>query len=124
VKETKRILIVDDEPEVVSFLEELLQEQGYAVESAGDAAGALDLVRAVIFDAAILDFNLPDMDGVMLHRRIRQMDRELAGNTVFISGAIQAEKDLDYYSAHGGGFLAKPIDAGDVLEYLRRMLEG
>jgi CheY-like chemotaxis protein len=119
----KRILIVDDEPEVVSFLEELLEDRGYAVDSANDAAGALELVRATIFDAAILDFNLPDMNGIMLHNQLRQMDRELAGNTIFISGMVQTEKDLDYYSAHGGGFLAKPIEIKDVLDYLRRVLE-
>lgn len=119
----KRILVVDDEPEVVSFLEDLLEDQGYAVDSAKDAAGALELVRSTIFDAAILDFNLPDMDGIMLHRRLRQMDQELAGNTIFISGMVQSEKDLDYYSAYSGGFLSKPIDIADVLDYLRRVLE-
>jgi CheY-like chemotaxis protein len=120
---TKRILIVDDEPDVVSFLADLLRDQGYAVDSANDAAGALELVRSTIFDAAILDFNLPDMDGIMLHRRLRQMDRELAGNTIFISGMAQSEKDLDYYSAYGGGFLAKPIETKDVLDYLQRLLD-
>jgi two-component system OmpR family response regulator len=120
--DSKKILIVDDEPEVVSFLEDLLEQNGYAVASAGDAAGALELVRSTMFDAAILDFNLPDMDGVMLHRQLRQMDAELAANTIFISGMVQSKKDLDYYTAHGGGFLAKPIEIDDVLSYLRSML--
>ncbi len=119
----KKILIVDDEPEVLRFLEELLEEQGYAVDSAEDATGALELVRSTIYDAAILDFNLPDMDGIMLHRQLRQMDAELAGNTIFISGMAQAEQDLDYYSSQGGGFLAKPLEVSDVLDYLRRVLE-
>ena len=88
---SRRILVVDDEKEVVEVLKEWLEQQGYAVDAAYAASGALRLVREHIFDAAILDFNLPDMDGVMLHRQIRQMDEELAQRTLFTSGLIQTE---------------------------------
>ena len=115
----RRILVVDDEREIVQVLKELLSRQGYAVETAYDAAGALDLVREQIFDAAILDFNLPDMDGVMLHRQIRQMDGELAQRTLFTSGLVQSESNLGYYATFGRGFLSKPFDLVQVLAALR-----
>lgn len=117
----KRILVVDDEPEIVSMLRELLVGHGYVVEEAGDAAGALELVRANIFDAAILDFDLPDMNGVMLHRQLRQMDEELAGHTLFTSGLVQSEDNLGYYSAFGRGFLSKPFGVQEVLDSLDRL---
>ena len=116
---SKRILVVDDETDIIELLEEILTGHGYAVDSAVNAAGALDLVRANIYDAAILDFNLPDMNGVMLHRQIRQMDAELAEHTLFTSGLIQSEDNLGYYSSFGGGFISKPFDVQDVLEALR-----
>ena len=50
-----------------------MTDQGYEVDSAPDAATALACVKEQIYDAAILDFNLPDMNGVRLHRRLRQM---------------------------------------------------
>lgn len=119
----KRILIVDDEPEIVDLLRDVLVAEGFHVDAAGDAAGALRLVRAHIFDGAILDFNLPDMNGVMLHRQIRQMDQELAVRCLFSSGLVQSESDLDYYAAFGGGFLAKPFDVRQMLNALREILD-
>jgi len=115
---SKRILVVDDEPEIVDLLAEILSARGYKVDSASNAAGALALVREHIFDAAILDFNLPDMDGVMLHRQIRQMDEELAGNTMFTSGHVQSDQNLEYYRGYGKGFLSKPFEIQDVLDSL------
>jgi len=84
----KRILVVDDEQDIIDMLVELLVAQGYEVDSAATAEGALEQVRANIYDGAILDFNLPDMNGVMLHRQIRQMDSELADHTLFTSGLV------------------------------------
>ena len=119
----KRILVVDDEEIVVELLTAILTDQGFEVDFALDAAGALEKVRESIFDAAILDFNLPDMNGVMLHREIRQMDEELAGNTLFASGIEQSEKNLDYYTSYGKGFLSKPFEVQEVLSAVNRLLE-
>ena len=119
----KRILIVDDEQVIVDMLTEILVDQGFEVAFALDAAGALERVRESIFDAAILDFNLPDMNGVMLHREIRQMDEELAANTLFTSGFEQSEKDLDYYTSYGKGFISKPFEIRDVLSAVNSLLD-
>lgn len=121
--EGKRILVVDDEAPIVDLLREILTTRGYAVDSAGDAEAALDLVREHIFDAAILDFDLPDMNGVMLHRLIRQMDEELSEHTLFVSGMDQSDQDLNYYEAFGKGFLPKPFQVADVLRSLSEFWE-
>jgi len=120
---TKRILVVDDEVIVVDLLTAILTDQGFEVDFALDAASALAKVRESIFDAAILDFNLPDMNGLMLHREIRQMDEELAGNTLFASGVEQSEKNLDYYTSYGKGFISKPFEVQEVLSAVNRLLE-
>ena len=116
-----RILVVDDESDILDLLQEVLGEEGFEVDTAPSAQAALDLIREHIYDAAILDFNLPDMDGVMLHRQIRQMDEELAANTVFTSGLVQSDDNLGYYSTFGGGFISKPFDVQDVLDALRAL---
>jgi two-component system NtrC family sensor kinase len=119
-----RILVVDDEARIVELLREVLVGQGYEVDSAADAQGALDLIRENIYDAAFLDFNLPDMDGVMLHHEIRQMDPELGSRTIFMSGLVQSEDNLGYYAAYGSGFLPKPFEVRDVLSAVRRVVDG
>ena len=112
---TKRILVVDDEPQIVELLSLVLTGAGYEVDGTDSAAGALELVRDRIFDAAILDFNLPDMTGLRLHHEIRALDQELSANSLFISGLEQSDQNLDYYQSFGRGFLCKPFQPADVL---------
>jgi len=118
----ERILVVDDEAEVLELLRDVLVSEGYAVDTAPGAAGALQLIRENIYDIALLDFNLPDMNGVMLHHQIRQIDGELASRTIFMSGLLQSEGNLGYYMSQSGGFLAKPFDIRDVLRQVRIVL--
>jgi DNA-binding response OmpR family regulator len=120
----KRILVVDDEAGILDLLREALGAAGFEVDCAGTAEGALELVREHIFDAAILDFDLPDMNGVMLHRLIRQMDEELGDRSLFISGMSQSDKDLNYYEAFGRGFVPKPFQVSDVLQALSELWDG
>jgi two-component system OmpR family response regulator len=119
----KRILVVDDEPDIVEMLCDLLSNCGFDVDAAPSAQEALERIRETIYDAAVLDFNLPDMDGVMLHRQIRQMDAELAGRTLFMSGMVQSDHNLGYYAAQSAGFISKPFEVDEVLSALRSILE-
>ncbi len=121
---SKRILVVDDEAEIVELLRDVLTSEGFDVDAAFDAESALRFVKANIYDAALLDFNLPDMDGVMLHHRIRRMDADLARHCIFMSGQVQSDDNLGYYSSYSGGFLSKPFDIRDVLRAVRGLLEG
>jgi DNA-binding response OmpR family regulator len=118
----QRILVVDDEAEIVELLRDVLAAEGYAVDAAPDANGSLQLIRENIYDLALLDFNLPDMNGVMLHHQIRQMDAELASRTIFMSGLLQSDENLGYYTSQSGGFIAKPFDIRDVLRQVRTVL--
>jgi DNA-binding response OmpR family regulator len=120
---SKRILVVDDEAEIVDLLRDILTSEGFEVDAAFNAESALQFVKANIYDAALLDFNLPDMDGVMLHHRIRQMDEDLARHCIFMSGQVQSDDNLGYYSSYSGGFLSKPFDIRDVLGVIRNLLE-
>ena len=119
----KRVLVVDDELEILELLRDVLSYEGYEVDVARDATAALESIKASIYDAALLDFNLPDMDGVMLHQRIRQMDPELAARCVFMSGLVQSDSNLDYYSSQSSGFLSKPFDVANVLRVVRGLIE-
>jgi DNA-binding response OmpR family regulator len=63
------------------------------------------------------------MDGVMLHRQIRQMDEDLARHCIFMSGQVQSDDNMGYYSSYSGGFLSKPFDIRDVLSVIRNLLD-
>ena len=117
----KRILVVDDEPEILLLLQEALEKVGYRVDGVADGKTALQAVHDHIYDAAILDFKLPDMNALVVHREIRQMDKELANNTLFTSGHAQSDQNLGYYSTYGVGFLSKPFNLEEVIDSLESM---
>lgn len=117
-----RILVVDDEIPIQDLLRDALGAAGFEVATAGDAAAALALVRDNLFDAAILDFALPDMNGVMLHHRLRQLDGELAEKCLFVSGHTQTEDDRGYFDDSAGGFLSKPFDVREIVDALHRII--
>jgi len=118
----QRILVVDDESSILELLRDALTEAGYAVDTAENAQGALALVQDNLYDVAILDFALPDMNGVMLHGELRRVDTELAERTLFISGLTQSDDDLDYFSSLASGFLPKPFEVADVLREIHKLL--
>ena len=119
---TTRILVVDDEESIRDLLTEALSDAGWAVDTAETGAQALQLIRGNLYNAAVLDFALPDTNGVMLHRKIREIDPELAQCTLFISGVDQPEERLDYFGADGSGFLSKPFHIQDIVAQLRKLV--
>ena len=117
-----RILVVDDDREIRDLLRDTLSGEGYVVDCSPDASEALAMIRENIYAAALVDFDLPDMNGVMLHRKMREMDPELAAATLFMSGMVQKEEHLDYYSHASGGFFAKPFAVVDLVAEVRRLV--
>ena len=69
----KRILVVEDEPEIQEFLSAYLRHGGYSVTTAGDGIEALDKFRASQYDLVLLDIMLPKMDGFSVCALIRQV---------------------------------------------------
>ena len=86
---SSRVLVVDDDPELLRFLIEELSEQGLQCDGAGCGADALLLLRKTCFDLVILDWTLPDFDGVEISRRLRS-----SGDTTPIL-MLTAHDDVD-----------------------------
>ncbi|MBI2924555.1 MAG: response regulator [Verrucomicrobia bacterium] len=79
-------LIVDDEPDICWALEHLLTSKGLPCQTALTAQAALDLMENQRFHLAFVDVTLPDMNGIELARRLRQMDPFI--RLVFVSGYL------------------------------------
>ena len=67
-----KILVVEDDPLILSSLREMLEAWGYACDEAADGQLAWELLRACPYDLVLLDLNLPGIDGLSLCRRLRQ----------------------------------------------------
>jgi two-component system, NtrC family, response regulator HydG len=115
-----RILIVDDEPDSVQNLTDILSDQGYCVHSASDGTSALELLKHHRFFAALLDFRLPGMNGLELFREIRRSSPE----TVALMISACAEMTTQQSAADAGiwRFLPKPLSAEVLVSLLREAL--
>ena len=111
----KRVLVVDDDPEVRLFVETVLSEGGLATVAAGEGGEALrHLVRSA-FDLLLTDVRMPGMDGFELARRARALRPDLA--VLFMSG-YSAEYRFD--PAHDD-FIAKPFRPRQLLSCVDRI---
>lgn len=119
-----RILLVEDEPNIVESLSFILRRAGFEVDTVTDGAEALDRVRRQSFSALILDIMLPGMNGFDVLRAIRT-DRALSDMPVIVLTAKGQANDRRMAEASGASaFITKPFSNVEVVERLSRLLSG
>lgn len=118
---TKRILVVDDEPNVVKSCARMLQLEGFEVEGATGGAEALALYRDRRFDLALVDLKMPDMDGLQLLAALREYDPKAV--VVIFTAYGTKESVVEALRLGAYEFLEKPLDARTLVATVRRILE-
>jgi len=114
----KRILIVDDDPDIRQVLLDRLESYGYAVETAQNGREALEVLNGSHFDGVLLDINMPELDGGEVLKRAQQLYPTLPVIMVTASAShIQAMKTR-YQGAKG--YLQKPIHLEQLKEAVER----
>lgn len=103
-----RILVVDDELAVLEVMSEMLQTAGWQVEALSSAQLALQKIKRNRYDALVLDLYMPDLPGLLLHSKLKFIDRELWTRTIFVSGHFSTE-DLRRSLEGTPRFVAKPF---------------
>lgn len=116
-----KILIVDDEPDVLKVLSLRLEKTGYEVLAARDAREALDLARRIIPDLIVLDFYLPDMNGDDVVRVMKNDDKLKHIPVILISATTisLAEKTKDCGAV---AFIIKPFEPEELVGAVRKVL--
>src|SRR5271169_5739191 len=117
------ILVVDDEADIRSSLEEILREEGYGVATAATAAEALVLVEDAPYDVVLLDIWLPDRDGLDMLADVRQMALERRPEVVIISGHGTIETAVKATKLGAYDFLEKPLSLDRTLIVLKNAVE-
>lgn len=103
----ERILIVDDEPTVVRVCTEILTQHDYEVEGATSGKQGLALVEAESFDLIVVDIKMPDIDGLTVLRRAKELDPDLAA--VVITGYAALDGAIEALHTGAQGFVLKPF---------------
>jgi two-component system sensor histidine kinase/response regulator len=114
-----KVLVVDDEPQNVMLLQDLLEARGYRVWTAGDGENGLMLAREHNPDVVLLDVMMPGLNGFDVCRRLKT-EPNTAMIPVLLVTALDAREDrLAGIDAGASDFISKPIDSADLLLRVR-----
>jgi DNA-binding response OmpR family regulator len=115
-----KILLVDDEEELITALAERLSYRGVEADWTTTGARALELIEENAYDAAVLDVKMPLIGGLELKKKLEKVRPET--KFVFLTGH-GSEDDFRLGSAEGARYLAKPLDIEALVATLREVVQ-
>ena len=116
------ILVVDDKPDNLRLMAEVLQREGYAVRVAPGGEMALQSVRARLPDLILLDIKMPDLDGFEVCRRLKADPSSCDVPVIFLSALREQEDKLRGFEVGGVDYITKPFVTEEVLARVRTHL--
>jgi PAS domain S-box-containing protein len=114
------ILVVEDNPDIVIGLQDLLQHDGYDVSVAGTCAAAIALITQQRFNAILLDLGLPDGDGLEVLREVQRRDPSLP--VIIVTAHIAQERTVGSLAKGAFAYLTKPYNREELRQNLRRAI--
>ncbi|MEU2955718.1 response regulator transcription factor [Streptomyces xanthochromogenes] len=118
--EPVRILVVDDEPDATDVLSGVMTGEGWQVRTAADGTTALATARDFRPDAVVLDWMLPDLDGLQILRALRREAPQVC--VLFLTARDAVEDRIAGITAGGDDYVTKPYSLEEVLARLRGLL--
>lgn len=115
-----KILIVDDDPIVLSVMESIIMAHGYPVGTAGDGKQALDALYKDRFSIVITDINMPVMNGMELLRHVKAEFPKVG--VIMVTGYSEDYSYIDVINAGAIDFMTKPFNGPELVAKLRRVI--
>jgi len=116
----ERILVADDEPQIVRLCSLTLDQEGYVVQGVSSGQAAIEALKAEAFDVLVVDIRMPDVDGLTVLRQARKVDPNLTA--VVITGYATLDRTIEALHAGARGFLLKPFGFEDLITEVRAAL--
>ena len=115
---------MDDEPEILATLAEILTYAGHRVETAADGAAALERLDRRSFDVIVSDVRMPGLDGPGLYAEIERRFPSLRERIVFLTGDTMNAETREFLERTGAVSLGKPFLVAKVMQAIQRALGG
>jgi len=116
----QRILVVDDEPSIVDAVATALRYEGYLVEEAATGRQALDAAARFEPDLVVLDWMLPDIEGIEVGRRLRAQGFKTA--VLFLTAKDATENKVEALRAGGDDYVTKPFSLAEIVARTQAIL--
>jgi DNA-binding response OmpR family regulator len=122
---TPRIMVVDDEDDIILELRVVLEENGFKIDSFNDPLLALENFKANLYDLLILDIKMPKMNGFELYKQIKKIDNKV--KTMFLTALTEFQEyeafRKEVFPKLGERyFVPKPIENEDLLKRVNKIL--
>jgi DNA-binding response OmpR family regulator len=119
----KRILAVDDEPDLTMLCKLALEYHGFEVDTFNDSEKALSNFKPDFYDLAILDIKMPKMDGFELYNKLKEKDKDI--KVCFLTASelyYQEFRKEEYYAIDKNLFIRKPIANEELLKVIKNIM--
>ena len=117
-----KILLVDDEPDIIEFLSYNLKKEGFEVESATNGVEGLKKAKIIKPDLILLDVMMPEMDGIETCNQIRQVESLLNTLIVFLSARTEEFTQLAGFDVGANDFITKPVKPKVLMSKIKALL--
>ncbi len=119
--QARRVLAIDDEPSMTEWLKVLLEHAGYEVRTALIGARGEEIFKSWHPNAVVTDMMLPDVDGIDLVRKCKELDPEV--EVIVVTGQGNIPRAVEALKAGAYDFLEKPIDSDLLLDKLEKAIK-
>ena len=124
-QQQKRILIIDDDPDIAIILRVVLKDKGFKTDSYTDPELAYKNFRDGFYDLILLDIKMPELDGFNFYQKIRETDSRV--KIIFLTASEfyheQFRKERGFDLLKQEFFLRKPIETEDLVQAINKLLE-
>ena len=121
----KRVLIIDDEPDIILTLRMALEQNGFRTDSYSDSILAYKNFRAGLYDLVLLDIKMLNVDGFQLYQKIRRTDSRVKicflTASEFYDEEIRKEQGFDGFNEEL--FLRKPVEIACLIDTIRPLMD-
>jgi DNA-binding NtrC family response regulator len=118
--DSPRILIIDDDENIRKMLTAVLEEEGYTVESVGTGKKAIEKTKKSVYNLALIDIRLPDIDGTKLLTKVRDTTPKM--RKIIITGYPTLQNAIEAVNKGADAYIMKPFAMSKVLKVIKNQL--
>ncbi len=120
-KKIPSILVIEDEEVERYTLKTALETEGFFVEAVERGAEAEAMAKTIAFDIAVVDYRLPDMDGVTVTKRLKSISSDFT--PIFVTGHTSLEIALEAMRIGAYDYISKPLDIDKLIKIIYRIID-